>query len=65
MNALQSIGESLPRFIRYESIFIDDARLQEVVAMVYEDIMEFIRRTWKFFRRSCEHCHLFLYECFY
>lgn len=53
LDALQSIGENLPRFLTFEKIFQYDERLQEVVAMVYEDIMEFLRRMWRFFRRRC------------
>ncbi|KAF8424842.1 hypothetical protein EV426DRAFT_701102 [Tirmania nivea] len=51
LDAFQNIGENLPRFQTYEKIFQYDHRLQEVIALVYEDIMEFLRRTWKFFRR--------------
>ena len=43
----------MPRFRIYEKLFQYDQRLQDIIALVYENIMEFLRRIWKFFRRRC------------
>ncbi|KAF8241747.1 hypothetical protein K440DRAFT_608219 [Wilcoxina mikolae CBS 423.85] len=51
LDACQKIGENLPRFVRFAGIFKYSDRIQNVIALLYDDILEFYRRTLKFFRR--------------
>jgi hypothetical protein len=48
------IAEALPRFDRFQHAFPDDKNLQTALAMVYEDILEFHRSSYQFFRRGCK-----------
>jgi hypothetical protein len=50
LDAYAKIAEALPRFDRY-SITFPEADFQNVLALVYVDIIEFHRRAYKFFRR--------------
>jgi len=52
LDAFQKIGENLPRFSRYASIFCFSERIQHVISLMYEDILDFYRRTLKLFRRK-------------
>lgn len=52
--AYQQIGEALPRFDRLQKTFEDNPDFQNVLALVYADILEFHRRAYKFFRRRCK-----------
>ena len=45
------IGEAMPRFHKLSSAFKDDAEFLQVMAHFYEDILEFHRRAYKFFRK--------------
>lgn len=49
--AYAQIAEALPRFDRFEEAFKNNSAFQEVLAVVYADILEFHRRAYKFFRR--------------
>ncbi|KAF8545104.1 hypothetical protein BDD12DRAFT_977275 [Trichophaea hybrida] len=51
LDACQRIGENLPRFTRFASIFSYSEQIQNVISLLYEDILDFYRRTLKFFRR--------------
>ncbi|KAF8244003.1 hypothetical protein K440DRAFT_589065 [Wilcoxina mikolae CBS 423.85] len=51
LDACQRIGENLPRFTRFTSIFSYSEQIQNVISLLYEDILDFYRRTLKFFRR--------------
>ncbi|KAL8822738.1 MAG: hypothetical protein Q9191_006533, partial [Dirinaria sp. TL-2023a] len=51
IDAYAMIGEAMPRFERLSSAFKDDANFQRVVGLFYEDILEFHRRAYKYFRR--------------
>ena len=45
------IGDAMPRFDRLCAAFNDDRDFQQVLGQFYEDILEFHRRAYKFFRR--------------
>ncbi len=51
IDAYAMIGEAMPRFQKLSSAFKDDAEFLQVMAHFYEDILEFHRRAYKFFRR--------------
>ncbi|OQV09949.1 WD domain-containing protein [Cladophialophora immunda] len=51
MGAYVKIADSLPRFDRY-SVAIPQGDFQNVLALVYANIIEFHRRAYKFFRRK-------------
>lgn len=44
------IGKALPKFDRLSSALQDHKDFQQCLALVYEDILEFHRRAYKFFR---------------
>ena len=48
------IGEAMPRFDRLSAAFREDLEFQQVMGYFYEDILEFHRRAYKFFRRRGE-----------
>jgi hypothetical protein len=54
LDACKRIGDNLPRFIRFASIFQYSDRIQNIIGILYEDILEFYCRTLKFFRRRGE-----------
>lgn len=49
--AYAQIAEALPRFDRFDEAFKDHPTFQEVLSVVYADILEFHRRAYKFLRR--------------
>jgi hypothetical protein len=51
IGAYVRIAENLPRFDRLSATFQGTSDFQQVLAMVYSDILEFHRRAYKFFRR--------------
>ena len=46
----QTLGECLPQFQQYESLFRDSPDMQKVLEYVYEDILDFHRKALKIFR---------------
>lgn len=44
----------MPRFDRLSTAFKDDGEFQQVMGLFYEDILEFHRRAYKFFRQRGE-----------
>lgn len=54
VDAYQQIAEAMPQFERLQAAFRDQPNLQAILAMIYEDILEFPRRAYKFFRRRCK-----------
>ncbi|KAH6711796.1 hypothetical protein BKA61DRAFT_693710 [Leptodontidium sp. MPI-SDFR-AT-0119] len=55
VDAYQQIAEAMPQFERLQAAFRDQPNLQAILAMIYEDILEFPRRAYKFFRRRSWH----------
>lgn len=51
MGAYVKIADALPRFDRYSASF-PQSDFQNILALVYADIVEFHRRAYKFFRRK-------------
>ena len=54
IDAYAMIGEAMPRFDRLSAAFKDDGEFQQVMGLFYEDILEFHRRAYKFFRQRGE-----------
>ena len=54
IDAYAMIGEAMPRFDRLSTAFKDDVEFQQVMGLFYEDILEFHRRAYKFFRQRGE-----------
>ena len=48
------IGEAMPRFDRLSAAFKDEKEFSHVMSHFYEDILEFHRRAYVFFRRRGE-----------
>lgn len=51
ISAYTQIAEALPRFDRLALTFKDNVQFENVLALVYVDILEFHRRAYKFFTR--------------
>ncbi|KAM0794096.1 hypothetical protein BDR22DRAFT_815754 [Usnea florida] len=51
IDAYAMIGEAMPRFDRLSAAFKDDKEFSHVMSHFYEDILEFHRRAYMFFRR--------------
>lgn len=51
VGAYAQIAEALPRFDRFQKAFQDNPNFQNVLAMVYTDILEFHRHAYKIFKR--------------
>ena len=45
------IGEAMPRFDKLSAAFKDDPEFLQVMGHFYEDVLEFHRRAYKFFRQ--------------
>lgn len=43
----------MPRLDRLANALVDDLNFQNVLALLYSDIVEFHRRAYKFVRRKC------------
>lgn len=54
MKAIGEIGENLPRFQRFSSIFSYSDQIQNVISLIYGDILDFYGHALKFFRRGGE-----------
>ena len=55
LQAFSDIADVLPRLDRLKTAFPDDANFDQVVGLIYSDIIEFHRRAYKFFRRKAWH----------
>jgi hypothetical protein len=53
IEAYGKIGDMLPRLDRLGNALVDDHNFQNVLALVYSDIIEFHRRAYKFVRKKC------------
>ncbi|KAI9727860.1 MAG: hypothetical protein M1834_007906 [Cirrosporium novae-zelandiae] len=51
IDAYAKIAQAFPRFDRLSEVFKNDRRFQQVLSLVYVDVLEFHRRAYKFFRR--------------
>ena len=54
LSAYSQIADAMPDFSRIGTAFQDTPRVREVLALMYEDILEFHRRAYKFLRRRGE-----------
>ena len=54
IDAYAMIGEAMPRFDRLSEAFKGDPEFRQVMGHFYEDILEFHRRAYMFFRRRGE-----------
>ncbi|KAH6710613.1 hypothetical protein BKA61DRAFT_612024 [Leptodontidium sp. MPI-SDFR-AT-0119] len=55
LGAYEEIGAALPRFDRYEQAFKDNPAFHSVLASVYNGILEFHQRAYKFLKRRAWH----------
>jgi hypothetical protein len=51
LNAYSQVADAMPDFSRIGTAFQDTPSVREVLAFIYEDILEFHRRAYKFLRR--------------
>ncbi|OAL43118.1 hypothetical protein IQ07DRAFT_650395 [Pyrenochaeta sp. DS3sAY3a] len=52
INAYGKIADMMPRLDRLANALVDDLNFQNVLALLYSDIIEFHRRAYKFVRRK-------------
>ena len=50
LQAFSDIAACLPRIDRLKATFKDNVHFDQSVGLIYEDLMEFFQRTYKFFR---------------
>jgi hypothetical protein len=55
IEAYAKIADMMPRLDRLEHALHNDHNFQNVLALVYSDIVEFHRRAYKFVRKKCEY----------
>ena len=55
LQAFSDISEALPRLDRLKATFPEDTNFNQVVGLIFSDIIEFYRRAYKFFRRKAWH----------
>ena len=55
LQGYSDIADVLPRVDKLKAIFQKDTDFNRVCALIYSDILEFNRRTYKFFRRKAWH----------
>lgn len=51
LDVYQIIGQDMPLLLQYQSIFQDNPHMVRVLALIYEDILEFHRRALKYFQQ--------------
>jgi hypothetical protein len=49
LNAYEQIGEQIPQLEQYKAIFDYSPRMRQVLAFIYEDILDFHKRAIRFF----------------
>jgi hypothetical protein len=54
LDAYEQIGENIPQFEQYGTLFNGSPEMQKVLGLVYADILEFHRRALKFFKRRSQ-----------
>ena len=55
LDAFNCLADALPRLDRLKATFPEDTNFNQVVGLIYSDIIEFHRRAYKFFRRKAWH----------
>ena len=55
LEAFNDLGHALPRLDRLKATFPEDTNFNQVLGLIYNDIIEFHRRAYKFFRRKAWH----------
>ena len=65
IEAYGKIADMLPRLDRLAKALAADHNFQNVLALVYSDIIEFHQRAYKFVRRKCEFCTSVTLYCTY
>lgn len=51
IDAYKQIAEAIPQLTKLKDAFFEDERFQVVLSLVYQDILEFHRAAYRFFRR--------------
>lgn len=51
LEAYEMLGESIPQFEQYESIFRNDSFMRKVLELFYVDVLDFHRHALKVFNR--------------
>ena len=55
LQAFSDIADVLPRLDRLKATFPEDTNFNQVIGLIYSDIIEFHRRAYKLFRRKAWH----------
>jgi hypothetical protein len=54
LDVLQRIGENLPRFDLFNTLFCNSAAVQQVLVSFYQEMLSFYTSALKFFRKKSE-----------
>ncbi len=52
LDAYEQLGENIPLFIQYKQLFHSDSRMNSILALIYEDILEFHQAALRVFQKS-------------
>ncbi|KAH0563508.1 hypothetical protein GP486_001929 [Trichoglossum hirsutum] len=58
LDAYQQIGEQIPQLLQYQQIFATSPHMGTILAMIYQDILEFHREALKYFKQRSTVIHL-------
>jgi hypothetical protein len=51
LDAYQQIGEQIPQLLQYQELFVSSPHMGTILAMIYQDILEFHREALKYFKQ--------------
>jgi hypothetical protein len=63
LDAYQQLAKNLPMLEQYESFFITDSETTSVLALIYEEVLNFHLAAWKLFAMPGETSHIILPIC--
>lgn len=52
LDAYHRIGETIPQFQQYETLFVNNAHVRRALGFIYEDILNFHKEALRYFRKS-------------
>ena len=51
LDAYLEIGENIPQFSQYQTVFQSNSHMQLALAYIYDDILEFHKEALRYFRQ--------------
>ena len=62
LDAYNRLGNSIPQLEGFKHIILSDSHIQNILAWIYGDILEFHRRILSFFQQRCKWIHKLMYH---